>query len=493
MVLPTNPSQGGQQPQQPPATPPSQPAPVAHPAAPTPAQPPHQQPSHPAPVTPPPAHAAPAQPYPAQPPAQPPAQAPAQAPVQGSHAATPPGADPDPSYAETDTGRAATHDTEHDAEYDAGHESTYSPEVQHSINRLLDIVVDDESSEVLLNGPNEVHMKVAGQRYHVADIAFGDAETYHHVLNAHLLPYVDTADRIDGRTVGIQGQMEMDSGNPDVPPMLARVHMLTPPLVQFAKVTIAKKARYDLDLDMLVTSGSLSIQMASFLKSVAYGRLTFVISGPTGAGKTTLLQAMTRYFDQNDRVVLIEDTPELRLPLGDVVPLTSTNERPGMRPEDRVTTEWLVRETQRMRMDRVIVGECRGAEMAEWLIAANSGADGSATTVHADNPRRAFEKMLLLATKSPTAPSETTLRREIASTVDIIIQCGLIDGRNVVTHIEEITPIRNENGVLTSTTLFEYDRSTGKHVCKAAPEKRLQEVLRSRGVPINPQDFILNG
>ena len=475
MVLPTNPSQGGQQPQQPPATPPSQPAPVAQPAAPIPAQPPHQQPVHPA--TPP----APAQPYPAPP----------QAP--GAHAATPADAQPVPSYADPATGYDGAYDTAQETGHESGHETTYSPEVQHSINRLFEIVVDDECSEVLLNGPNEAHKKVAGQRYHVADIAFGDAETYHHVLNEYLLPYVDTADRIDGSAVGIQGQMEMDSGNPDVPPMLARVHMLTPPLVQFAKVTIAKKARYDLDLDHLVDSGSLSVQMASFLKSVAYGRLTFVISGPTGAGKTTLLQAMTRYFDQNDRVVLIEDTPELRLPLGDVVPLTSTSDRPGMRPEDRVTTEWLVRETQRMRMDRVIVGECRGAEMAEWLIAANSGADGSATTVHADNPRRAFEKMLLLATKSPTAPSETTLRREIASTVDIIIQCGLIDGRNVVTHIEEITPIRNENGVLTSTTLFEYDRATGKHVCKAAPEKPLQEALRPRGVPINPQDFILNG
>ena len=101
----------------------------------------------------------------------------------------------------------------------------------------------------------------------------------------------------------VEGQMELPSGQPGVPPTLARVHVLAPPLVQFAKVTIAKKARYEFDLDAIQRTGAMTPAMAEFLKSVARGRLTFVASGPTGAGKTTLLQAMSHNFDQTDRLI----------------------------------------------------------------------------------------------------------------------------------------------------------------------------------------------
>lgn len=365
-----------------------------------------------------------------------------------------------------------------------------SLEGQQAANALLEMLGDDESSEVIINGPNEVLQKIKGQRYHVPSISFGDAETYHRVLNEVLLPYVDTAERVDGVNILVEGQMELPSGRPGVPPTLARVHILAPPLVSFAKVTIAKKARYEFGLDEIAAKGSMTTAMAEFLKAVAHGRLTFVCSGPTGAGKTTLLQAMSRNFDQNDRVVVIEDVPELRFPLADVVYLTSTAAKPGLNPEDVVTTEWLVKAANRMRMDRVIVGECRGAEMAEWLIAANSGAEGSATTVHADNPRRALDKILGLATKAPNSGSESTLRREIAATVDIVVQAGLIDGRHVITHIEEImTGGRVEAGTFTTTTLFEFNRARGVHEALNRPSDALQAVLRQRGVPVNMNWF----
>lgn len=359
------------------------------------------------------------------------------------------------------------------------------PDQAQSARQLLTILGSDESSEVIMNGPNEILQKIKGQRFHVPAISFGDIETYHKVLNEVVLPYVDTVDRVDGRNILVEGQMELPSGRPGVPPILARVHILAPPLVQFAKVTIAKKARYEFDLDAIARSGAMTPAMAEFLKAVAHARLTFVASGPTGAGKTTLLQAMSRNFDQNDRVVVIEDTPELRLPLADTVYLTSTGAKPGVRPEDIVTTEWLVKAANRMRMDRVIVGECRGSEMAEWLIAANSGAEGSATTVHADNPRRALDKILGLATKSPTAGTETTLRREIAATVDIVVQAGLIDGKHVITHIEEVSNTVTSTGLIATTTLFEFNRARGVHEVKARPSDDLQSVLRMRGVPVN--------
>ena len=141
-------------------------------------------------------------------------------------------------------------------------------------------------------------------------------------------------------------------------------------------------------------------------------------------------------------------------------------------------------------MDRIIVGECRGAEMAEWLIAANSGAEGSATTVHADTPRRALDKILGLATKSPTSGSEGTLRREIAATIDIIVQTGLIDSRHVITHIEEVSnTIRQEAGIIATQTLFEYNRATGLHDVKSRPSDDLVSTLRQRGVPLQPNWF----
>jgi pilus assembly protein CpaF len=365
-----------------------------------------------------------------------------------------------------------------------------SEETKRSVMTLLELIGDDESSEVILNGPNEVMCKVAGARYHVEEIKFEDAATYHQVLNDYLLAYTDTADRIDGVNMLVEGQMELPSGHPGMPPMLARVHILCPPLVAFAKVTLAKKARTDFTLDRLAESGAMTTNMAEWLKAVAMGRITIVISGPTGAGKSTILQAMTHHFDQNDRIILIEDTPELRLPIADTVYLCSTSLKPGARPEDVVSTEWLVKAANRMRMDRIIVGEVRGAEMAEWLIAANSGAEGSATTVHADNPRRALDKMLALATKSPTSGSESTLRREIAATVQLVVQAGLVDGRHRITHIEEISnQIRHETGVIASTTLFEFDRSLGRHVVRHRPSDDLMNLLRQRGISVNPSWF----
>lgn len=363
------------------------------------------------------------------------------------------------------------------------------PDVQSAAQALLDLIADDECSEVLMNGPNEISRKVAGARYHCPNIAFGDADTYHQVINDVVLRYCDTRDRIDGKTVIIEGQLELPSPS-GRPPMLARVHIIAPPGVSYAKVTVAKKPRFDLTLDDLAANGTMSQDEADFLKAAARARRTVVVSGPTGSGKTTLLQALTHHFDQNDRVVVIEETPELRLPLGDVVYLRSTLERPGMDASQMYSLEFWTKQANRMRMDRVIVGETRGAEMSEWLIAANSGAEGSATTVHANSPRRCLDKILSLATKAIHATSEMQLRREIAATVDIIVQVGLVDGRHVVTEIEEVSDtISQATGHVQTATLFAYDRARGMHVAKGRPSEDFINQLAAHGVPINPAWF----
>lgn len=363
-----------------------------------------------------------------------------------------------------------------------------SPAVAHAAQALLDCIGDDESSEVLMNGPNEISRKVRGARYHVPEIAFGNTETYHQVINEVVLPYTDTADRIDGKTVVIEGQLELKTDGR--PPMLARVHIIAPPGVHHAKVTIAKKPRFDLTLDDLSANGTLSADEAAFLKAAARGRRTIVVSGPTGAGKTTFLQAITHSFDANDRVVVIEETPELRLPLGDVVYLRATLERPGMDEANIFNLEFWTKQANRMRMDRVIVGETRGGEMADWLLAANSGAEGSATTVHANSPRRALDKILALATKSDSAPSEYQLRREIAVTIDLIVQINLVDGRHLITAIEEVSDtIAQATGQIQTNTIFAFDKTRGQHVAKARPSEELIAALAQHGVPVDNNWF----
>ena len=365
----------------------------------------------------------------------------------------------------------------------------FPDDIIQSVDSLLTYITDDSCTEVLLNGPNECSRKVHGTRYHSPDVRFGDADTYHAVLNRFILPYCDTAARIDGKNVVVEGQLEL-SIPPGRPPMYARVHIVAPPGVKHAKVTIAKKPRTSITLDKMVKNGTLPQNAADFLKAIARGHKTMVVSGPTGAGKTTLLQALTYYFDPSDRVVVVEETPELQLPLGDVVYLKSTLELPGQDPSEVYSLGFWVKQANRMRMDRVIVGETRGAEFAEWLIAANSGAEGSATTVHADNPRRTLDKMLSLAAKGSTTISESQLRREIAATVDIVVQLGLVNNRHVVTAVEEISnTIAQQTGQIQTNTIFGFDKETNTHVVKGRPSDGLIASLAAQGVPVNQQWF----
>lgn len=367
--------------------------------------------------------------------------------------------------------------------------SGFTKEVEESAAVLLQLIGGDESSEVLMNGPSDIMYKSAGARYHVSNIDFHDIETYHRVINEYLLPHVDTKERITDHSYLVEGQLTL-TDDPNMPPQLARVHIVAPPVVAAAKVTIAKKSRTSLTVDDIVARGSMTRSMGEFLKSVARGRATIVFSGLSGAGKTTLLEAVSHHFDQNDRIVLVEDTPELRLPAADVVPMTTTSSKPGVDPASVVSMEWLVRMTNRMRPDRIIVGEVRGGEMGEFLVAANSGADGSMTTVHAADPRRTLDKVLGLAMKAEGAKSETSVSRDIASTIQLIIQLGLIDGRHVITHIEEVShTIRQETGVIATTTIFEYDRATDRHIARNPPSEGFISFLGQRGVNLSHDLF----
>jgi Flp pilus assembly CpaF family ATPase len=403
-----------------------------------------------------------------------------QAPVEARPAFT-----PEPAYVEPDD---TTEDIEEYEEIKRRELiNGLSASAKENAQRLLARISDDESSEVLLNGPNEIMFKVNGQRFYDKNISFEDVETYHTVINTLILHDTDTLDRIGSTKHLIEGQLELpDYNDPDAPPLHARVHVLAPPAVKVATVTIAKKAKRQFQIDDLQQRGAMSPQMAHFLKALGRGRATIVFSGLSGSGKTTLLEAMSYNFDENDRVIVIEDTAELMLPVSDIVALRSTARRPGQDMSEVVTLEWLVSQANRMRPDRIIVGEIRGGELAEFLSAANSGADGSMTTIHANTPRQTIEKMLSLAMKSSTAKNEGSILRDIASTVQIIVQTGLIDGRHVISQIEEVTDTVVNNGTGVATTpIFKYDRSTNRFAPVGRPSDNLQKFLNQRGVAVD--------
>lgn len=357
-----------------------------------------------------------------------------------------------------------------------------------SINRLFEHITDDTSSEVTLNGPNAVGFKRAGQRFIDRDIDFGDTETYHAVLNDFLLPQTNTFKRIGEDPYLIEGKLVIpDLSNPSRPPLMARVHIIAPPAVPNALVTIAKKSRTQLTIDAMVNSGSMTSDMGSFLKNLARGRATIVFSGVSGSGKTTVLEALSREFDLSDRIILVEDTEELSFESPQVTHLLSHQTRPGEDPRNSVSLEWLVRQANRMRPDRIVVGEIRGAEMSEFLTAANSGADGSMTTVHANSPQQAIAKMLSLASKDDNAKSESSILRDIASTVQVIVQLSIIDGKYKVSQIEEVSSTINKNTMgIQTATIFRYNRNTGRFDYENRISDGFSDFLKQRGVEIAP-------
>lgn len=361
-------------------------------------------------------------------------------------------------------------------------------EVQDAVEALMEEILSDDSSEITMNGPNSIHCKRRGRRVHLTQIKFSNNEVYKKVIDRFILEYTSTKERIStSSTSMIEGQLNLfDPTSPDRPAMVARIHVVFGTASKYPIVTIAKKARRQMSLDDIYSNGAMSANMYEFLRVIAQGKLTTIISGQTGAGKTTLMEAMSYHFDQEDRIVVVEDTPELNFPVGESVYLLSSKPRPGEALGIKtVSLEWLVAQANRMRADRIIVGETRGEEMAEFLIAANSGADGSMTTIHAHDPERAVEKMTRLASKASGNQSDLSIARDIASTVHIIVQASLIEGQHIITHIAEVSNVVSQaSNKIALNPIFTYDRRRKNWEAVGRPSEELREFLDGRGVSV---------
>jgi pilus assembly protein CpaF len=303
---------------------------------------------------------------------------------------------------------------------------------------LEPFLADDDITDILANGPFSVYVERHG-KLERTNARFRDAD--------HL---VSIAQRIAG-AVG----RRIDDSSPMVDARLAdgsRVNIVLPPLVlNGGTISIRKFPKRGITLDAMVRIESLSSDVARLLRIAARSRLNILISGGTGSGKTTLLNAVSRYIDADERVITIEDAAELRLQQPHVVQMETRP--PNIEGAGHIPQRELVRNALRMRPDRIIVGEVRGAEAFDMLQAMNTGHDGSMSTVHANSPRDALfrlENMVMMANLNLPLGA---VRMQIASAVNLVVHIERMrDGVRRVQYIAEIAGM--EGDIITLRDLF---------------------------------------
>ncbi|HWB57038.1 MAG TPA: CpaF family protein [Gaiellaceae bacterium] len=297
---------------------------------------------------------------------------------------------------------------------------------------------DDSVTEVMVNGPDRIYVERAGKIERTKSSFVDDA---------HLLRIIDKIVSQVGRRVDESSPM-VDARLPDG----SRVNAIIPPLsLRGPVLTIRKFSRDPYTMDDLINFGSVSAKAAHFLAACVQGKLNVLISGGTGTGKTTTLNALSAFVPGDERIVTIEDAAELQLQQDHVLTLES---RPAnIEGQGEVKIRELVRNALRMRPDRIIVGEVRGAETLDMLQAMNTGHEGSLTTIHANSPRDALSRLETLVMTAGVELPHRAIREQISSAFDVLVQISrLVDGSRRVTHITEV--LRMESDVITLQDLF---------------------------------------
>jgi len=308
------------------------------------------------------------------------------------------------------------------------------------IQPLLD---DPDVSEVMVNGPKRVYVEKKGHLIK-SNVTFDD--------NQHVLQIIDRIILPLGRRV--------DPDSPTVDARLpdgSRVNAVVPPVaIDGPSITIRKFRKDKLGMPQLVEFGSLTKNMSEFLRACVLARLNIVISGGTGSGKTTLLNVLSGFIPEDERIVTIEDAAELQLQQEHIVRLET---KPGnVDGGGIVTIRDLVRNSLRMRPDRIVVGEVRGGEALDMLQAMNTGHDGSLTTLHANTPRDALSRLETMILMAGMDLPLKVVRQQIASAVDLIVQQSrLKDGSRKVTAITEVAGLEGDTVVLTD--IFKFDQT----------------------------------
>lgn len=345
---------------------------------------------------------------------------------------------------------------------------------------LEPLLKEPSISDILVNGFNKVYVERGG-KLALTNVRFKD--------NAHLLHIIEKIVSQVGRRI--------DEAQPIVDARLAdgsRVNAIIPPLaIDGPSLSIRRFGRHVITSDEMLANRTLTNGMLRFLAACVQAKTTILISGGTGSGKTTTLNALSRFIPEEERIVTIEDTAELQLQQRHVVKFETRP--PNLNKEGGINQRQLVRTALRMRPDRIIVGECRGAEALDMLQAMNTGVEGSMSTVHANSPRDAFSRLEAMVLMSDIEMPTRVILQQLSSAIKLVVQVSrLQDGTRKIVNISEVLGVRDERVDVQDIFIFERTgvtdagkvqgrfRSTG-----AAP--RVLDRLRVAGVSINPSIF----
>ncbi|MHB1057451.1 MAG: ATPase, T2SS/T4P/T4SS family [Rhodanobacter sp.] len=350
---------------------------------------------------------------------------------------------------------------------------------------LEDLLADDSVTEVMVNCSDDIFIERAG-RIEKSEVIFTSDKAVLAAIERIVAPL--------GRRI--------DESSPMVDARLAdgsRVNAVIPPVaLRGPSLSIRKFSKRKLSGDDLLQYGSINEPMLEFIQVAVRERKNIVVTGGTGSGKTTLLNILSNFIPDNERIVTIEDAAELKLSQPNLV---SMEARPAnLEGKGLITIRDLVRNSLRMRPDRIVVGECRGGEALDMLQAMNTGHEGSLTTAHANSPRDALSRLEVMVMMSGMDLPMTVVREQIASAIDLIIhQRRFPCGSRKITHISEITGI--ESGTIQAQDLFTFrardqggpgGRVRGEFSATGAVPEFYEE-LADRGVPVDLSIFKLTG
>jgi len=344
---------------------------------------------------------------------------------------------------------------------------------------LEPLLADDTITEIMVNGPKNVYIERAGNILR-SNVTFEDED--------HVLRVVDRIVAPLGRRID-ESSPTVDARLPDG----SRVNAVIRPISLCGPtITIRKFSRRPFTVEDLIRFGSITPEIAEFLRACVIGRLNIVVSGGTGSGKTTLLNVLSGFIPNDERIVTIENAAELQLRQEHVVSLESRP--PNIEGRGEVSIRDLVVNSLRMRPDRIVVGECRAGEALDMLQAMNTGHEGSLTTAHSNSPRDTLARLEVMCLMAGMDLPVRAIREQVASALDLIIhQERMRDGTRKVVKITEIQGM--EGDVITMSDIFEFEQTgleAGKVIGRIRPtglRPKFIDKIEAAGIHLPPSVF----